>query len=100
MNIEPRGLIILGSGIDDAVWFKFETAPLATDALFDTTCVCHGVPAEQVSFYAGDDFPHWWDTRSRIFPGWTDSTAYGAWITIGYQEEPDRIIWYGFYTER
>ena len=97
--VEPVGLKALCSGIDDAYWFKF-----ATDAS-DPMMIFHElhVPTDslngQVSFYQHEDLPEWWDTRNRIFTGGTIPLNNGSIMTVGYQQEPDRIICYIFYHE-
>ncbi len=98
-EIEPVGLRILGSGIDDAVWFKFEADVPEPGMIFHKDVVPEDLLTGQVSFYQYDDMPQWWDTRNRIFTGGTVTLESGSVMKIGYQQEPDRIICYIYYHE-
>ncbi len=97
--IEPVGLKLIGSGIDDAIWFKFEADVSDPLMIFQTAYVPSDSLDGQATFYQSEDLPHWWDTRNRIFTGGTVPLNSGSVMTVGYQQEPDRIICYIFYHE-
>lgn len=98
-EIVPLGLKVLGSGIDDAIWFKFETDSPDPSLIFQTEFVPAETLQGETSFFGWEDMPEWWDTRNRVFSGGTVTLEYGSVMSIGFQQEPDRIICYIFYHE-
>lgn len=99
IDIEPLGIRILGSGIDDAVWFKFETAESDLSALFDEEFVPADSLEGDVTFHSGEEMPEWWDAGNRTFTGGTVPLQGGTWITVGFQKEENRTICYVFWHE-
>jgi len=97
--IEPLGLKIMGSGIDDAVWFKFRTGESDFSLIFDGSSVPSDSLAGTVSFYATDGLPEWWDTGSRTFTGGTVFLGGGVWMTAGFLREVDGTVCYIFWHE-
>ncbi len=95
--IEPAGLKAQCSGIDNVYWFKFQTDVSDPMMIFNALHVPADSLDGQVSFYQYEDLPQWWDTRNRIFTGGTISLNNGSAMTVGYQQEPDRIICYILY---
>ena len=69
LNVTPLGFKLEGSGIDDAIWFKFSTDASNVDQIFDMNAV------DTAKFKDGFNFAHkmdaltWWDVNSKALLG-------------------------------
>ncbi len=99
LEIEPIGLKIIGSGIDDAVWFVFRTTESDHSLIFDPSVIPADSLRGRVAFFWDESMPEWWDTENRTFEGGTLALPAGKWITAGFAPAGNGTICYVFWHE-
>lgn len=99
IEIEPLGLKVLGSGIDDAVWFKFAVKETDPGLIFDPEAVPADSLGDPVSFFDPQDMPDWWDGGEYHLTGGTVSTGIGEYLRVAFRREGDSLILYVFWNE-
>ena len=67
--ITPLGFKLLGSGIDDAIWFKFITEEKSLSDVFDTTVVDVSKLEKDFQFSPLSDVGKWWDVQDKNLQG-------------------------------
>jgi len=80
---EPIGLKILGSGIDDAVWFCFTTQETDISKIFLPEYIPSDSLNKEINIYSPENLPNWWDITDKDLIGGTFEITGGTFISIG-----------------
>ncbi|MCD4706651.1 MAG: hypothetical protein K8S62_02825 [Candidatus Sabulitectum sp.] len=99
LQYDPNGLKILGSGIDDAVWFCFHTEETDPAFIFDTTFVSLDSLSGSVSIYSPEDIPDWWDSQEKELVGGVVPLQWGRFMTVGMERKESGTTVYIFWHE-
>ncbi len=87
VEIEPEGFFLLGSGIDDAIWFKFTTTSAMTE-IFDPLIVDPDSLADVSDRFTGLEDAPWWDAPGRELTGGAYELPGVRFMLIGMEELP------------
>jgi len=98
LNLEPLGLKSYGSGIDDAILFKFKTSAKSMEDIFDTDSVDTSSFSEDYSFREEKGL-EWWDVTDKKFTGGQVSLPNAKYMNVGLQEEDEGFIVYIYWFE-
>ena len=85
LEMTPLGFKLEGSGIDDAIWFKFETPCEDLQAIFD------GAVVDTSGFKTGFTFDHamkdlvWWDVQGRQLVGAQVQLPNARFMNVGVE---------------
>ncbi len=96
---EPIGLKILGSGIDDAVWFCFTTKETDISKIFISEYIPPDSLNKAINIYSPDNLPNWWDTANKNLTGDTFELTGGTFISIGIAKNNTGYTIYIFWHE-
>lgn len=96
---QPLGLKIIGSGIDDAVWFCFETEETDPSLIFDENFVSPDSLSSGVSIYVPENMPAWWDAKEADLYGGVFSLSAGKHMTVGIDRKENSSTVYVFWNE-
>jgi hypothetical protein len=88
VEIEAEGFILLGSGIDDAIWFKF-TTPSAMAEIFDPDVVDPASLADVSDSFAEIEDAPWWDASGRELTGGSYELPGVRFMRVGMAENPE-----------
>lgn len=99
LQYDPAGLKILGSGIDDAVWFCFRTDETDPAFIFDTTFISPDSLSGFVSVYAPEDIPDWWDPQEKELVGGVVPLRWSRFMTVGMELKDSGTTVYIFWHE-
>jgi hypothetical protein len=69
VQITPLGFKLEGSGIDDVIWFKFETNTTDLSQVFDTTVVDTDKFTEHTNVMSDLQDVEWWDVEGKDLLG-------------------------------
>ena len=94
---EPIGLKILGSGIDDAVWFCFTTEETDISKIFLSEYISSDSLNKTINIYSPASMPSWWDITDKNLTGNTFELPGGTYISIGLAMNKNGIIVYIFW---
>lgn len=94
LKITPLGFKLLGSGIDDAVWFKFKTEETSLSRIFDTTVMDVTGFAENFRFWSASDDLSWWDVENKIFTGGAVSLPAVKVMNVGLEKTETGYVVY------
>jgi hypothetical protein len=92
-KIDPLGYKLLGSGIDDAIWFKFRTDASELSKLFDSDVV------DTSGFEEGFELREieklkWWDVEGKKFFGGEVSLPNVKFMEVGVVKEAEGYLVY------
>ena len=99
LEYEPIAFKIIGSGIDDAVWFSFETDETDFSRIFDDSFVSPDSLSTGVSINIPEDMPSWWDAPESDLYGRSFSLAGAKHMTVGINRVQNGSIVYIFWNE-
>lgn len=94
MQITPLGYKLEGSGIDDAIWFKFKTNISDVNNIFDSKVV------DTATFKAGFIFVHemkelkWWDVKNKNLLGGQVELPDVRFMNVGIEKNDDGYVVY------
>jgi hypothetical protein len=95
-SITPLGFKLEGSGIDNAIWFKFETDADDLAQVFDTTIVDTSKFKENASLMPLDGAA-WWDIEGKNLWGGQVALPYARYMTIGAEKVAGGYVIYIFW---
>ncbi len=98
LNIEPLGLKIYDSGIDNATIFKFRTSAKSMEEIFDSDSVDTSRFSEDYSL-SEEKGLEWWDVTGKKFTGGQVSLPNAKYMNVGLQEKDNGFIVYIFWFE-
>lgn len=98
ISIEPLGFKYIGSGIDDAVWFKFRTDGNIVD-LFSSEVVDFKLFSDKYSMTSHSEI-EWWNVESKILFGGQISLPNNKIMNVGIDKKNENvsivyIMWHG-----
>jgi hypothetical protein len=100
-KITPMGFALLGSGIDDVIWFKFATNATDLSQVFDTTVVDvskfeeSGMSADELK---GIDW-EWWDVKGKNLLGGQVTLPDAKFMNVGAEEVGEGYVIYVMWFE-
>ena len=71
IELVPTGLVIMASGIDDAIWFRFETPVKDPYAIFEEASFPRDSFRSNIVVNPPHQRPDWWDAGERQHNGWS-----------------------------
>ena len=97
-KITPLGYKLLGSGIDDSIWFKFKTDSTDLSKIFDTTVVDIGKFEDNFTFLSQPKNLDWWDVNGKILLGGQLELPNVRYMNVGTDKTDDGytiyIMWH------
>ena len=97
LKITPLGYKLLGSGIDDSIWFKFRVDVNDLSQVFDTSVVDTS-SFENFVMYERDELA-WWDVKGKELVGGEISLPNARYMHIGAEKIDGGYIIYIMWTE-
>jgi len=94
---EPIGLKILGSGIDDAVWFCFTTKETDISKIFLPEYISPDSLTKAIDIYSPENMPNWWNIMDKNLSGNTIELPGGTFMSIGIEKNNNGHIVYIFW---
>lgn len=91
--IRPLGFKLLGSGIDDAIWFKFETTA-NVQSLFNLKIVDTSGFSESSNQAQDGQGPSWWDLSGKKLLGGQVQLPNARFMNVHIEKKGDRNIVY------
>jgi len=94
VQLTPLGYKLLGSGIDDAIWFKFKPESTDLTEIFDNTVV------DTFEFKSPFTFDHemkdlqWWDVEGKTLLGGRVSLPNARYMTVGINKTEEGYVIY------
>ncbi len=94
MQITPLGYKLEGSGIDDAIWFKFKTDVSEAQEIFDIKVV------DTAKFKNGFSFVHdmtelrWWDVKNKELLGGQVELPNARFMNVGIEKNNGGFVVY------
>ena len=98
VTITPLGFKLDGSGIDDIIWFKFETDSDDLAQVFDTTVVDVHTFEEGVSMMTLDNVA-WWDVEGKDLLGGQVALPNARFMTVGAEKVEGGYVIYVVWNE-
>jgi hypothetical protein len=95
-NITALGYKLAGSGIDDAIWFKFQTDATDLAQVFDTTVVDPTRFTENANLTTLKEV-EWWDVKGKNLFGGQVALPNARFMAIGAEKTQDGYIIYIFW---
>ncbi|MBN1499249.1 MAG: hypothetical protein JW982_03795 [Spirochaetes bacterium] len=92
LPIEPLGYKLLGSGIDDAIWFKFKTEEKNISEYFSKNAVNTDNFKHDFQMFPEDI--SWWDVENKKFFGGNAELPNVKFMTIAIEEKTDYNVVY------
>lgn len=94
MKITPVGFKLLGSGIDDAIWFKFKTDVTDVQNIFDGKVVDTAKFKDGFTFTGGMDGSEWWDVKGKELLGGRVKLPNVRYMNVGIEKNDEGYIIY------
>ncbi len=94
MKITPLGFKIEGSGIDDAIWFKFKTDASDVDKIFDSKVVNTSKFKDGFTFIHKMDELKWWDVRGKKLLGGQVELPNVRFMNVGIEKNDEGYLVY------
>ena len=94
INISPVGYRFQGSGMDDAIWFKFKTDAAEIQDIFDSKVVDTSEFKEGFSLNNYINKMKWWDTEGKKFLGGQIALPNVKFMNVGIEKMDDTYIVY------
>jgi len=86
MELKPLGFKLEGSGIDDAIWFKFKTNTTNLSQVFDTTVVDVTKFKENFTFLSQLTGLKWWDVKDKNLLGGQIALPNARYMNVGIEK--------------
>jgi hypothetical protein len=94
VDIIPLGYKRIGSGIDDAIWFKFKTTATDLTEIFDSTVVDVTTFTSPFTFDFEMEGVRWWDVEGKTLLGGQVSLPNARYMNVGiYRTEEGCVIY-------
>jgi len=95
INISPVGYKIIGSGIDDAIWFIFKTDTAEIQDIFDSKVVDTSEFKEGFTFNYDNIWKmKWWKTEGKRFLGGQVELPNVKYMNVGIEDVDDDFVVY------
>ncbi|MCP3935210.1 MAG: hypothetical protein GY708_07545 [Actinomycetia bacterium] len=94
LTLFPLGYKLEGSGIDDAIWFKFKTRASDPAEIFDTSIVDVTTFKKGFSFLYEMEGVPWWDVADKDFLGGQVALPNVRFMNVGMHETSEGYIVY------
>ena len=98
LKIEPVGYMFQGSGIDDAIWFKFYTDSNDIDKIFLKKFVDKAKFKEGFTFSQDRADLKWWGSSNKTFYGAQVELPKSKFMNVGIEKIDDKyavyIMWH------
>ena len=94
MKITPLGFKLEGSGIDDAIWFKFKTDISNVREIFDSEVVDTSTFKDGFAFANDMDELKWWDAKGKRLLGGQVELPNVRFMNVGIEEDGDGYVVY------
>ena len=99
IKINPLGYKLLGSGIDDSIWFKFNTESTDLSQIFDTTVVDVTKFKENFTFLSQPKDLDWWDVKGKSLLGGQLELPNVRFMNVGIDKTGDGYTIYIMWNE-
>jgi hypothetical protein len=100
-DITPLGFALLGSGIDDVIWFKFSTDADDLSQVFDTSVV--DVSEFEDKVMSADDLweieGEWWDVKDKDLVGGSVALPNARFMSVGAEKADEGYVIYIVWNE-
>ena len=93
LKIEPLGFKLRGSGIDDAIWFKFKAKASKVAEVFDTAVVDVSEFKQGFTMLSVKG-PKWWDVDGKTFLGGQVELPNVRFMNVGITKTADGFLVY------
>jgi len=94
MKITPLGFKLEGSGIDDAIWFKFETDITDLHQIFDSNIVdSYKFENDYTSIYEVNGLD-WWDVKEKKLIGGQVELPNVRFMNVGIEKKEKGYVVY------
>lgn len=96
LKITPMGFKLLGTGMDDVIWFKFKTGPgtAGVQGLFDAKAVDTAKFMEGYAFSDATNAPKWWDVKGKTFLGGQVDLPRVKFMHVGIEKQDNHLVVY------
>ncbi len=94
MKITPLGFKLEGSGIDDAIWFKFKTNIVDVQEIFDGKVVDTSKFEEYFTFTHEMNELKWWDVKGKKLLGGQVELPNVRFMNVGVEKTNDGYVVY------
>jgi len=98
VELTPLGYKLLGSGIDDAIWFKFPTSSTHLTEVFDGKVVDTAKFETPFTHIRMKDVK-WWDVEGKTLLGAQVSLPNARFMNVGVQKTDAGFVIYIMWTE-
>jgi hypothetical protein len=99
MKITPLGYRLEGSGIDDAIWFKFKTNVESLSDIFDKTIVDTAKFIKDYKFLCHKNELQWWDADKKKLIGEQITLPKNRCLNVGIEKTEDGYLVYIWWFE-
>lgn len=94
MKITPVGYKFQGSGMDDAIWFKFKTDAAAIEDIFDSKIVDASEFKEGFKLNCDMTKSKWWNAEGKKFLGGQIALPNVKYMNVGIEKINDGYVVY------
>lgn len=94
LKITPLGFKLEGSGIDDAIWFKFKTDVAEVQDIFNSKVVDTSKFKNDFSFIHDMSKVKWWNTKGKKFFGVQVELPNVKYMNVGIEKVDDGYVVY------
>jgi len=94
MKITPLGFKLEGSGIDDAIWFKFKTNIVDVQEIFDGKVVDTSKFEDYFTFTHEMNELKWWDVKGKKLLGGQVELPNVRFMNVGVEKTNDGYVVY------
>ncbi len=94
LKIRPLGYKLIGSGIDDAIWFKFGTDTSSAAEIFRTDIVDVSGFGEALEIQAPASKSDWWDIAGKKIHGGRVSLPNARFMSVGIASSEGQSVVY------
>jgi hypothetical protein len=98
-RITPLGYKLLGSGIDDAIWFKFRTESTDLAEIFDSKVVDTSKFNNDFTFSSEMKNVKWWDVKGKKLFGGQVSLPNVRYMNVGVNKTEEGYVIYVMWHE-
>lgn len=99
VNITPLGFKLEGSGIDDAIWFKFKADANDLAQVFDTTVVDVDKFEESAHVMPVLKDVEWWDVEGKSLLGGRVALPHARFMNVGAEKVDGGYVIYVMWHE-
>ena len=94
MKITPLGFKLEGSGIDDAIWFKFKTNIVEVQEIFDDKVVDTSKFEDNFTFTHEMNELKWWDVKGKKLLGGQVELPNVRFMNVGVEKTNEGFVVY------